>query len=1244
MPKAYFAIDTTGVNATNIVSLVNYSKPGYEYHWYVNDALVSTSYNAFYHHDIYSGEDSIKLIVTSGVRNDTNIKYQIFTPAIRPTPPTITSFAPATGYTGSTVTITGTNFSNVTTVSFGGTAAKSFSATSSTILKAIVGSGTSGVVSVTNKDGTASMAGFTFTPPPTITSFNPVSGQAGEVITLIGSNFTGTTSVSFGGFGASSFSVVSPDTIRAVLGQGATGNIVINGPYGSALIGGFVYNYPPVIASVSPDYGGKNAVITLTGSHFSNATSVTFGGTPAASFNINSDTQITAIAGSGETGYVSITTAYGTAKYGFTFKYPPTITSFSPSSAGNGLVVTIDGSGFETTGTTVAFGGVSASSVNIISPFQLTTVVNSGATGNISVTTPYGTASEPGFTWVPAPVINSFTPATGIAGTTVTIAGSNFNNVSEVAFGGKDASSFTIESSTKIIAIVGLGASGKITVTSPGGTGSADGFTFVASQPPTITSFTPSSGPPGTQIVISGTNFNPDPARNTVNFGEVKGSVTAASDNSLTVTVPAAASYQPLSVTSNLLTAYANKPFIVTFGGIDHFSAESYAPKVDFPLNGASATHVISTDLDGDGKPDIIIDASNGLLIYWNTGDSNTISFSPVYYPVLGAKAVFNITSGDLDGDGKPDIAYSLYNGAYTDSVIVLRNTSSPGNISFSSKGFPTSSEPYGLAIRDLNGDGKPDLAVTCYLASQVCVYKNITSGSDINFAPAIIYSIPGGPQAVSLGDIDGDGKPDIIAGAFSLSYGQPSIYVLRNTSDTSISFGNPAIFNCGNAVSSVYTADIDGDGKLDIVTSTANGSSILRNTSSAGAISFADRYNVSTSNQLSYGAVISDFDGDGMPDLAVNEFWFIDSVAILKNISSPGTIAFDKNVDYSTGDLPYGLSAGDFDGDGKQDLAVINAPSYPGQSSLSVLRNLVSPVIKFCTGGKYTIASDIDGTNYQWQENSGNGFVDIHDNATFLGSEISKLTFSNIPISWTGRSYRCKVDGTLFSTVVSISVSDSTLPKVEITTSDTAACSSIPVTFSAIAVNGGENPKFQWMINGNPVGNGKETYTTDSLRDGDRVSLNMFSDAACASPVSVSSNIIPMTIIPLKIPSVSVNASAMIICAGTPITFTATPTNGGMLPYYQWKKNGINTGDDSIEYTTGSLTNGDVITVHLTSNGACVSPDTAVSNAVTVVVNNVLFSGIAISGNTLVDEGSSTSLSSTVTSGGIFPILPMAG
>jgi hypothetical protein len=482
-------------------------------------------------------------------------------------PPTITQFTPSSAAQGVTVTITGTNFSNVTAVSFGGIQASTFSVESSTSIKAIVGNGATGNVSVATQGGTATRSGFTFTNiPATITSFTPLAAGGGTTVTITGSSFTGATAVSFGGIPASSFTVLTPTSISAVVGSGASGSISVTTPSGTTTISGFTFLPAPTITSFSPLVAFLGETVTITGTNFTNATGVSFGGTPGSSIKVTGSSSISVVVGNGSTGNVTVTTLGGTAtRSGFTYSpSAPVVSSFMPLFGGTGVTVTINGQYFNGA-TAVAFGGVPVSSFTVLSSTAISAVLGSGATGSISVTTPYGTSSSASsFSYLQPPTITSFTPVFGTIGTKVTIIGTNFfSGVSAITFGGIPAASYLVNSSTSITATVANGNSGNVAVNSSGGNVSKSGFTYVA--PPTITSFSPTNGQPGTSVTIQGANFSANLTDNVVKFNGINATVISpSSSTSLLVTVPAGATTGRISVeVSTVALATSSSTFCI---------------------------------------------------------------------------------------------------------------------------------------------------------------------------------------------------------------------------------------------------------------------------------------------------------------------------------------------------------------------------------------------------------------------------------------------------------------------------------------------------------------------------------------------------------------------------------------------------------------------------------------------------------------------------------------------------------
>src|SRR5687767_4043008 len=199
--------------------------------------------------------------------------------------------------------------------------------------------------------------------------------------------------------------------------------------------------------------------------------------------------------------------------------------------------------------------------------------------------------------------------------------------------------------------------------------------------------------------------------------------------------------------------------------------------------------------------------------------------------------------------------------------------------------------------------------------------------------------------------------------------------------------------------------------------------------------------------------------------------------------------------------------------------------------------------------------------------------------------------------------SLGCANPTTATSNGITMTVTPTVTPSVSISANPgNTICAGTNVTFTATPTNGG-TPLYQWRLNGNNIGTNSNTYSNSALANGDEVTVVMTSSRGSASPTTALHDGLTMSVTPTVAPSVSISANpGNTICAGTNVTFTATPTNGGT-PLYQWKLNGNNVGTNSNTYSNSALASGDVVTVVMTSSLGCASPANATSNAITMTV-----------------------------------------
>ncbi|HUP13794.1 MAG TPA: FG-GAP-like repeat-containing protein, partial [Niastella sp.] len=388
----------------------------------------------------------------------------------------------------------------------------------------------------------------------------------------------------------------------------------------------------------------------------------------------------------------------------------------------------------------------------------------------------------------------------------------------------------------------------------------------------------------------------------------------------------------PLSVTTNRLTAYSSLPFSVSFSAVNKQLTTNSFTNAGSYGTGTYPWSVYSCDLNADGKPELITAnaVSDNISVLNNLSAAGNLSFANRVNYTVGHDPK-KIAFGDLDGDGKPDLAVVNMNQGLASTISILRNNSTGGNIGFDPKiDIASGDGSIGLGIADINGDGKPDIVVSSGNSYSYSILLNTTVGSAISFAPKQNFTLSKRPSELLLADLDNDGRTDILI----TNSIDDDMSVYRNTSTGGIlSLASRLDFPVGDYPGDVSAGDIDMDGSLDLVIRIDGKYAFLKNYSAPGSISFSSPSGfVLPVRSLNIG----DLNGDGKPDLSAG-LWLSGKFSIIENTNATvGNVSLGANIDYTTTTYDTYPTIGDLDGDGKPEIAVANVIS----NSVTVMRN----------------------------------------------------------------------------------------------------------------------------------------------------------------------------------------------------------------------------------------------------------------------------------------------------------------
>ncbi len=322
---------------------------------------------------------------------------------------------------------------------------------------------------------------------------------------------------------------------------------------------------------------------------------------------------------------------------------------------------------------------------------------------------------------------------------------------------------------------------------------------------------------------------------------------------------------------------------------------------------GSQPRSVALADVNGDGIPDLVVANEGSNTVSVLLGNGNGTFQAQQTFATGNDPAALAID--DVNGDGKPDIVVVNAN---SDTVSVLLgngNGTFQAQLTFAVGTFD--SDPTSVVLGDVNGDGKPDIVVANHDYNTVNLLLGNGNGT---FQPQLTLATGYGASSVALGDLSSDGKPDIVL----TNEGNDTVSVLMGNGDGT--FQPPQTFAAGTSPVAAALADVNGNGIPDLVVADeGSGTVSVLMGNGDGTFQTPETFAAGTSPT---SVVVGDVNGDGLPDLVVGHGTVGETVSVLPG---NGNGTFGNPQQFASGFLQYSLALGDVGGDGKLDIVAAN-------------------------------------------------------------------------------------------------------------------------------------------------------------------------------------------------------------------------------------------------------------------------------------------------------------------------------
>ncbi len=400
----------------------------------------------------------------------------------------------------------------------------------------------------------------------------------------------------------------------------------------------------------------------------------------------------------------------------------------------------------------------------------------------------------------------------------------------------------------------------------------------------------------------------------------------------------------------------------------------TFLNSVSYGTGMTDAVAVVVADFNSDGQPDLAVaNATYGyagpgtVSIFLNQGNG-TFRHKGDYPAGVGIGGLVAFAPG---GNGSPSLAVTNFTALNGVNAIVILRGAGDGSFTGPVNSYPTGLGPIAIVSGDLNGDGNPDLAVANGAGNTVSVFLGRPDGT---FANKVDLPVAFGPNRVTVGDLNGDHKIDLIVSAATSEPGGGAVSVLLGNGDGTfqpyvqyitgndpisivaadfngdgypdVAFTNGDVarvsillgkgdgrfptatkISTGSLPIAIAGADVNGDGRSDLIVANSGDNTISVFLNNGGIFALAHTYSVGREPK---GIAVADFNGDHKPDLIVTNSGD-NTISILLG-NGDGSFAFAHT--YSVGVAPYGVAVSDLNGDRMPDVVVANT----GDDTISVL------------------------------------------------------------------------------------------------------------------------------------------------------------------------------------------------------------------------------------------------------------------------------------------------------------------